>query len=111
MVRSRVCEVFACYGDESRFKVDGKLCRLEQTLFTQSHYLTIFANDTMGNMGISQAINFTIAPTIAVKSNPFPIAPATVTLPLVLVLVIAASLLFYFKRCRRVQNNHVLGVF
>jgi hypothetical protein len=55
------------------------------------HSLTIYANDTLGNTGASQTINFTIA-----KPESFP------TLPVVAfsasVVVVVAGLSVYFKK-------------
>jgi hypothetical protein len=54
-----------------------------------SHTLTLYANDTVGNMGAAETINFSIA-------APFPTVVATAAL--VLVAGIIALLLVYFKK-------------
>jgi hypothetical protein len=53
------------------------------------HHVIVFANDTYGNMGFSEAMTFTIA-------EPFPTAPVVVIS--VVVVVSVAALLVYFKK-------------
>jgi hypothetical protein len=59
---------------------------------TGAHSLTVFANDTVGNMGASETINFTVAQRI--EPSPATIAAAST----VLVVVVGAGLLVYFKK-------------
>jgi hypothetical protein len=62
------------------------------------HSLVVFANDTIGNMGASQTVNFTIEkPQTESLVNPAMIATVVVS---VLVLVLIVSLLF-FRRHRK----------
>lgn len=58
-------------------------------LASGSHTLTVYANDTVGNMGASSAITFTIA-------EPFP--TSLVIASAILVAVVGLGLLFYFKK-------------
>ena len=63
-----------------------------------SHVLAVYANDTFGNMGTTGNLNFTIA-------NPVPF-PTVQTVPvafvlIAIVIVVAASLLFYHKKHKR----------
>jgi hypothetical protein len=61
------------------------------------HQVKIYANDTVGNMGVSETINFTVAR--ETESKPFPttfVAAASVSAA-----VIGAGLLIvYFKKCK-----------
>jgi hypothetical protein len=58
------------------------------------HTITIYANDTLGNVGASQTINFTIA-----KPEAFPTTLAVVSI--VSLAVVGVALLFYFKKRKR----------
>ncbi len=59
---------------------------------TGFHNLIIFANDTFGDIGVSETIKFTVAPV----PEPFPtVVAATFTVAVVLV---AAGLLVYHKK-------------
>ena len=55
------------------------------------HYITVYANDTFGNMGASENVGFNIA-----ASEPFQIAFVAVSV--IAVVVVAAGLLVYFKK-------------
>jgi parallel beta-helix repeat protein len=57
-----------------------------------SHTLTVYANDTFGNMDVSKIINFTIA-----IPEPLPVAPV-VAASVALAIIVSAGLLFYFKK-------------
>lgn len=61
---------------------------------TGSHSLTVYANDTVGNMGVSETINFTVTPKTA--SSPTTIAAAFVS-----VAVVCSSLLVYYFKKRK----------
>ncbi len=68
------------------------------------HSLTIFANDTIGNMGASQTMNFTIAVPTGMNSKPF----QTVTVAIVsvaAVVVAIAGLLVHFKKRKQVTAD------
>jgi hypothetical protein len=65
-----------------------------------AHNVTVYANDTFGNVGSSQTITFTIALVSIVKSEPFPTAIVVVVLAVVAVVVVA-GLLVYFKKRKR----------
>lgn len=54
-----------------------------------SHNLIIFANDTAGNMGSSQTINFTVNPEIQPTAEPFPIALGVAIAVLVIIATLA----------------------
>jgi hypothetical protein len=58
------------------------------------HTITVYANDTFGNVGASQTINFTIA-----KPEPFPTTLAVVSI--VSLAVVGVALLVYFKKRKR----------
>ena len=60
-----------------------------------SHSLIIYANDTAGNMGASQAINFTVA------SESFPTMLVAAVSGVLAVAVTGAGLLVYFKKRKR----------
>jgi len=59
------------------------------------HSITVYANDTFGNMGASETVSFTIA-----KPEPFPTATVAAVSGVVAVVVVAA-LLVYFKKRKR----------
>lgn len=63
-------------------------------LASGSHTLTIYANDTVGNMGASKTINFRI-------SEPFPTTIAIISIATIT--VVAIGLLVYFKKYRRAE--------
>ncbi len=55
------------------------------------HNVTVYANDTFGNVGKSQIINFIIT-----KREPFPIVPVVGTA--VVAVIAVAGLLFHHKK-------------
>ena len=57
------------------------------------HNITVFGNDTFGNIGASQSMTFTIAP------EPFPTLPAA-AVSSALATVISVGLIVYFKKYR-----------
>lgn len=70
-----------------------------------SHTLVVYANDTAGNMGSSQIINFTVSPETQPipEPEPFPItlvviAVLVIIATLALVVVILAKLLVYYRK-------------
>lgn len=56
-----------------------------------SHTLTVYANDTSGNMGASETIYFTI-------EEPFP--TTLVIASVITVVIVGSGLLVYFKKCK-----------
>jgi hypothetical protein len=60
-----------------------------------SHSLTVYANDTAGNMGVSETVNFAVTQKTEVPPTTI-VAASTVS-----VAVVGASLLVYFKRRKR----------
>jgi hypothetical protein len=56
------------------------------------HNVTVYANDTFGNMGVSEIINFTIA-----IPQPLPVVPVAVA-SIASVVIVSAALLVYFKK-------------
>jgi hypothetical protein len=70
-------------------------------LFDGTHCLTIYANDTVGNMGVSETINFTI--TVPEEPEPFPVVPVAAASG-ASVAIIGVGLLVYFKK-RKHQNG------
>jgi len=56
------------------------------------HNVTLYAEDTFGNIGVSETISFTVE-----KPEPFPTAPF-VAVSIFAVVVIVAGLLVYFKK-------------
>ena len=65
-------------------------------LSESQHSLTIFANDTIGNMGASQPMNFTITVSNVLKALPFPTLPIA-TVSSAVAVAVGAGLLVYFK--------------
>jgi hypothetical protein len=57
------------------------------------HSITVYANDTFGDMGASNTVTFTIA-------TPFPTATVAIV-SAIAVLVVVAGLLVYFKKRKR----------
>ena len=62
-------------------------------LFSGSHNITVYANDTYSNMGKSETVSFTI-------TEPFPLVPVVVASVAVIVMV-SVGLLVYFKTRKR----------
>jgi hypothetical protein len=62
------------------------------------HSITIYANDTYGNIGASQTINFTVA-----KPQPFPAETVAAILGAAVVVLVIVGSLFYFWKRRRVK--------
>ena len=58
------------------------------------HSVIVYANDTFGNIGASQIINFTVA-----VPEPLPVIPVVVA-SVIAVVVTTAGLLVYFRRRR-----------
>ncbi len=61
------------------------------------HNLTVYANDTFGNMGASETISFTVA-----VPEPFPVVP--VAAAIIIAVAVAASLLLYNRKRRKKVN-------
>jgi hypothetical protein len=59
------------------------------------HSVIVYANDTFGNIGASQTINFTVA-----VPEPLPVVPVVVATIIAFVVAIA-GLLVYFKKNKR----------
>jgi len=57
------------------------------------HNLTVYANDTFGNMGVSETVNF-----IVDAPEPFPVVPIAAGVGAVTVVVVAAGLLLYNRK-------------
>jgi parallel beta-helix repeat protein len=60
------------------------------------HSITVYANDTYGNMGASPTVTFTIA-----KPEPFPTTLVIASVSVASVAVVVMGLLIYFKKCNR----------
>jgi hypothetical protein len=59
------------------------------------HNVTVYANDTFGNMGMSKIINFTIA-----IPQPLPVAPI-IAASVASAVIVSVALLVYFKKRKR----------
>jgi hypothetical protein len=66
--------------------------------FDGIHCLTIYANDTLGNMGVSETINFTIA---VPEPTPEPFPTTLVAAAIASVAVIGAGILFYLVKIKK----------
>ena len=65
------------------------------------HTLTLYVNDTFGDIGVSQTINFTIAISQQIsQSQPFPTTIVAVASITVMVIVVAALSVYYTQRKR-----------
>jgi hypothetical protein len=64
------------------------------------HSMTVHANDTFGNQGASQTINFTVA-----KPEPFPIATVAL-ISIALAVVVVADLVVYFKKRKQYNEEN-----
>jgi hypothetical protein len=60
------------------------------------HSITVYANDTFGNMGASETVNFTVA-----IPQPFPIATISAASGGTALAVVVAGLLVYYKKHKR----------
>jgi parallel beta-helix repeat protein len=72
-------------------------------LSSSLHSITVYANDTFGNVGASQTVNFTIALPPEMKS--FPAVTVAAVLGVTAVVVIA-GLLVYFKKRKAIDSKH-----
>ena len=72
------------------------------------HTITVYANDTFGNEGASQPVNFTVAIPKAINSKPFP-TPAVIVFSVAVIVVVAAGLLVYFKKRKPVTQYMIEG--
>ena len=68
------------------------------------HNVTIFAQDTFGNIGSSQTIVFTVAKP---ESESFPVVPVAAVSIVAVALVVAAGLLVYHKKHKGSLVNKV----
>ena len=72
----------------------GTLTNFTITKMTNGvHNVTVYANDTYGNIGTSQTINFTVA-----KPQPFPTATVAAVSVAVAIVVVAGLLVYVKKR-------------
>jgi hypothetical protein len=70
------------------------------------HNVTIYAQDTFGNLGSSQTINFTVAkPEPLLPPESFPVVPVA-AVSLVVAVVVAAGLLVYSKKHKTLEKIH-----
>ena len=74
---------------QSNVTVTGNFTLTKRT--SGSHTLTIYANDTSGNVGASETIYFTI-------EEPFP--TTLVIASVITVVIVGSGLLVYFKKCK-----------
>jgi roadblock/LC7 domain-containing protein len=61
------------------------------------HSVTVYANDTCGNMGASETVAFTV-------SEPFPVAAVAVVSGALIAMIAGAEIVLYHKRSRRSQK-------
>jgi outer membrane protein assembly factor BamB len=66
-------------------------------LASGSHSLVVYVNDTIGNVGASQTINFTVALPTLTKPEPFP-ALTVVAVSAAAVIVVVVGLLVHFNK-------------
>ena len=62
------------------------------------HNVAVYANDTFGNMGVSETVDFTVG-VPEPQPAPFPVVPIAVFF-VAAVAIVGAGLLVYFKKCR-----------
>jgi hypothetical protein len=74
------------------------------------HSLILFANDTIGNMGASQPMNFTIAVPKTMDSKPFLTATIASVSGIVTVVVAGVGLLIYFKKHKATAHRIIGGL-
>ena len=79
-----------CLDEKVNVTTTGKFALSE--LASGSHTLTIYANDTVGNMGTSETISFSIA-------EPFPKAIAVASIAIIAAIII--GILPYFKKFQK----------
>jgi N-acetylneuraminic acid mutarotase len=63
------------------------------------HYVTVYANDSFGNIGVAESSNFTVALTPLKNSQTFPTVPVAAVS--VAVALVVAGLLVYHKKTQR----------
>jgi len=70
------------------------------------HNVTVYADDSVGNVGASQTIHFTIAPEQQQQdTEPFPTVPVA-AVSTTSAIVVSAGLIVYFKKHRRQPSPH-----
>jgi hypothetical protein len=67
-------------------------------LFDGNHCITIYPNDTLGNMDVSETINFTIA---VPEPTPEPFSTTLVAAAITSAAVIGAGILFYLVKIKK----------
>jgi hypothetical protein len=67
------------------------------------HNLTVYANDTLGNMGASETLNFTIAVTEP-EAESFPTVPVAAASAGSIAAVTSVGLLFHFRKRRHKER-------
>jgi hypothetical protein len=82
--------IWAAYSLDDQQNVTISVNTTLTGLSSGRHNITVYANDTYGNMGASETVNFTI-------SEPFPTAVVAVV-SITSVTVIGIGLLVYFKK-------------
>jgi len=88
-----ICWVGYSLDGEGNITVAGNVTLNEPAY--GSHVLVVYANDTIGNMGTTGSIDFTVA-----KPESFPVVPIAVNVSMIAVAA-SAGLLFYFKKRKR----------
>jgi len=83
-----------CLDEQANVTVTGNFTLTE--LPSGSHTLTVYANDTVGNMGSSSTISFTI-------SDPFPTTIVTASAGIVAIVTI--GFLVFLKKRHRLKNG------
>lgn len=63
------------------------------------HNVTVYANDTLGNRGVSETLNFIVS-VPELEPEPFPVVPVAAAVAVVAVAA-GAGLLLYFKKRKR----------
>jgi hypothetical protein len=93
----------------TRFSLDGQdnqtlIGNITLSGFSNGlHNVTVYAQDTFGNMGSSETISFTIAKP---ESESFPVLPVA-AVSIVAVALVAAGLLVYTKNTKQSLVNKV----
>jgi hypothetical protein len=66
------------------------------------HNITIYAQDTFGNIGSSETISFTVAKS---EPEPFPVVPVASVSILAVALVVAGLLVYHKKHNREIKHE------
>ncbi len=96
-----------CYSLDSQCNVTITGNTTLTGLSNGCHTLTVYAKDTAGNIGASETVNFTVAIEAEPPPEPQPLEPfpTWIVAAIVIVAVVGAALLVYFRRIKKSKRE------